>query len=66
MVPMQNTPRVKMGLVGVSRDCFPIGLTRRRMYALVVAGCVRESGCLLRASAVQNPAARGSIEVSAG
>jgi len=31
---LQNTPEVKMGLVGVSRDCFPIELTRKRLNAL--------------------------------
>ncbi len=30
-----NTPVVKLGIVGVSRDCFPIELTRRRLKALL-------------------------------
>ncbi len=38
MKAMRNTPKVKMGLVGVSRDCFPIELTRSRMKQ-VVAEC---------------------------
>ena len=38
MKTLKNTPKVKMGIVGVSRDCFPIELTRRRMKN-VVAEC---------------------------
>jgi len=33
-----NTPTVKMGLVAVSRDCFPIELSRKRLKA-VAADC---------------------------
>ncbi len=33
-----NTPEVKLGIVGVSRDCFPIELTRARLQN-VVAEC---------------------------
>lgn len=32
---MINTPEVKIAIVGVSRDCFPIELTRNRMAKLV-------------------------------
>ncbi len=32
-----NMPEIKMGLVGVSRDCFPIELTRRRLAAVATA-----------------------------
>jgi L-fucose isomerase-like protein len=35
MKPMGNLPAVKIAVVGVSRDCFPIELTRRRMAALM-------------------------------
>jgi len=38
MKPLQNTPSVTMGIVGVSRDCFPIELARRRLKE-VVAEC---------------------------
>ena len=38
MAPMQNTPQVKLALVGVSRNCFPMELTRARM-AKVVEAC---------------------------
>lgn len=38
MKPIQNQPKIKMGIVGVSRDCFPIEITRRRLK-LVVAEC---------------------------
>ena len=34
---MNNTPRIKIGIVGVSRDCFPASLTKTRTKALVKA-----------------------------
>jgi L-fucose isomerase-like protein len=34
---MPNTPDVKLAIVGVSRDCFPIKLTQKRLAALVAA-----------------------------
>ena len=34
---MNNTPKMKIGIVGVSRDCFPADLTIRRRKALVDA-----------------------------
>lgn len=37
---MKNMPEVRMGLVGVSRDCFPVELARRRLAALA-AECRR-------------------------
>ena len=37
MQPLINTPKVKLGLVGVSRDCFPIELTRSRLNQVVAA-----------------------------
>jgi len=39
---MKNMPKVKMGIVAVSRDCFPIKLSQKRR-ALVVAEC-RKAG----------------------
>ena len=33
-MPLQNSPEVKLAIVGVSRDCFPIELTRTRLQAL--------------------------------
>lgn len=35
MRPLKNTPRIKIGVVGVSRDCFPIELARRRLEQVV-------------------------------
>ena len=35
---LKNTPKVKMGIVAVSRDCFPIELSRRRLEN-VLAEC---------------------------
>ena len=32
---MINQPVVKLGIVGVSRDCFPVSLTKARMKALM-------------------------------
>ena len=32
---MINQPVVKLGIVGVSRDCFPIALTKSRLAALM-------------------------------
>ncbi len=34
---MNNTPKMKIGIVGVSRDCFPASLTKSRREALVKA-----------------------------
>ena len=34
---MNNTPEIKIGIVGVSRDCFPASLTIKRREALVKA-----------------------------
>ena len=34
---MNNTPKMKIGIVGVSRDCFPASLTKTRTQALVKA-----------------------------
>jgi len=34
---MPNSPKVKLAVVGVSRDCFPIDLSRTRLKALVKA-----------------------------
>ncbi len=39
---MKNIPKVQLGLVAVSRDCFPIELSRKRR-GLVVAAC-RKAG----------------------
>ena len=35
--PLQNTPAITMGIVGVSRDCFPIEITRRRLKEVTAA-----------------------------
>jgi len=35
MINMPNSPKVKLAVVGVSRDCFPIELTRKRMKRVV-------------------------------
>ena len=34
---LMNTPKVKLGIVGVSRDCFDISLARRRLTKLMAA-----------------------------
>lgn len=39
---MNNIPQVRMGIVAVSRDCFPIALSETRRRAVVAA--IREKG----------------------
>ncbi len=39
---MQNIPSIKLGIVAVSRDCFPIELSRKRRIN-VVAACKQQS-----------------------
>ncbi len=34
---MKNVPNVKVGIVAVSRDCFPMSLSNRRRAAVVAA-----------------------------
>ena len=34
---MQNIPEVKLGMIAVSRDCFPIGLSISRREAIAKA-----------------------------
>lgn len=34
---MQNIPEIKLGVIGVSRDCFPIELSEKRRKAVVEA-----------------------------
>ncbi len=41
---MNNTPKMKIGIVGVSRDCFPAELTIRRRKALVDAYAKKYDG----------------------
>jgi len=47
MAQMPNSPKVKLAIVGVSRDCFPVELTRQRMKNLV-ASC-RKGGLKVHA-----------------
>jgi len=37
MAKLINTPNVKLGIVGVSRDCFPVSLTKKRLAALMAS-----------------------------
>ena len=39
---MQNIPEVKLGLIAVSRDCFPIALSEKRRAA-IAAACGKEN-----------------------
>ena len=32
---MSNIPEVKLGIIAVSRDCFPIALSKKRRAAIV-------------------------------
>ena len=47
---MENVPEVKLGVVGVSRDCFPASLTQKRMAAL--SESLRKEGVNYHACAV--------------
>ena len=33
---MKNIPEVKLGIIAVSRDCFPVELSQRRRAAIVL------------------------------
>jgi len=48
---LQNTPDVTMGLVAVSRDCFPIEISRRRMEH-VVAECEKAKVAVVPCSVI--------------
>ncbi len=37
MIPMKNIPEIKLGVVAVSRDCFPIELSRTRRNRVISA-----------------------------
>ena len=47
MTQMPNSPKVKIAVVGVSRDCFPIELTRRRFLCSMFAFLTAESLILI-------------------
>jgi L-fucose isomerase-like protein len=64
---MQNTPTVKMGLVAVSRDCFPIELSRARL-ARVVKVCAARKIDVVPCSVViesENDAIKAAAELHA-
>lgn len=42
---MQNTPTVKLGIISVSRDCFPIELSAARRHAVAAAYSSGNYGC---------------------
>ena len=48
---LQNTPDMTMGLVAVSRDCFPVEISRRRMEA-VVAACEKAKVAVVPCSVI--------------
>ena len=48
---LQNTPDVTMGLVAVSRDCFPIEISRKRMEQ-VVAECEKAKVAVIPCSVI--------------
>ncbi len=51
MTNLKNTPDVTMGLVAVSRDCFPIEISRRRMEH-VVAECEKAKVAVVPCSVI--------------
>lgn len=48
---MQNVPVVRLGIVAVSRDCFPIELSRKRRQA-VVAECKKQNVPVIEIEAI--------------
>ena len=51
---MKNIPKVKLGIVAVSRDCFPIELSRKRRTNLVKACRARKTPLVEIATIVEN------------
>jgi len=51
---MKNVPQVRPGIVAVSRDCFPIELSRRRRRAVVEACAARDVGITEIETIVEN------------
>jgi len=51
-----NTPEVKIGVVGVSRDCFPASLTQRRLDALMAELKKRKVDAVASTVIVENEA----------
>ena len=75
---MSNIPEIKLGIVSVSRDCFPISLSIRRRQAVVEAckacgieifeapTCVESENDMLQASAEINEAGVNALVVLLG
>ena len=53
---IMNLPTVKLGIVAVSRDCFPIALSERRRRAVVAACAARGVGVLEMETIVEKEA----------
>ena len=53
---MINIPKVKLGVVAVSRDCFPIDLSERRRTALMQALAARGVEAVEIQATVENAA----------
>lgn len=51
---MINIPKVKLGIVAVSRDCFPVELSEKRRKAVVEACTAKEIGICEIKTAVEN------------
>lgn len=51
---MKNIPEVKLGIIAVSRDCFPIQLSERRRAAIVAACGQKELEIYEAVTAVEN------------
>jgi L-fucose isomerase-like protein len=60
---MNNVPKVKLGIVAVSRDCFPIELSRKRRVEVVKQCRVRKLPVVEVATIVENE--RGALEALA-
>ncbi len=51
---MKNIPEVKLGIIAVSRDCFPIGLSVRRREAIIASCSAKKLEIYEAKTAVEN------------
>jgi L-fucose isomerase-like protein len=52
--PLMNTPEITLGIVGVSRDCFPAELTQKRLAAVVKACKARKIKLVVADTIIEN------------
>ena len=54
---MNNIPQVKMGIIAVSRDCFPISLSEKRRKAIVAKLQEKLPNCVIETETYQSTGA---------